>query len=259
MSLRLLLALLCATLPACDLLEPLPDEPPPGGATHPYGEGNGKVVFLSDLADAERIDVTLGGEPIGAVTRFTGCPGRVTTDDSLAVAIRPAGTYQYAAQSTTGLSWATSSVTVTADEIERVIFVGRPSRYAVHLPAEIEGFPVPRASTDTFHLTVRDASAVQLRVGAPTIVQGDRVDLMHNGDIIARDLPLGTSIRSFDIVLTPGPNYVAVRLSHDPDGDGSPALVALYEGDTRVGYLNNYDRSWLHTTNWAGLNVRYAC
>ncbi|HEX8385157.1 MAG TPA: hypothetical protein VF576_03180, partial [Rubricoccaceae bacterium] len=69
MRLPYLLVALCAlALPACDAVEG-----PPAGPSHPYGEGNGRIVVVSDLAAAQRIDVTLAGEPIGAVTRFAGC------------------------------------------------------------------------------------------------------------------------------------------------------------------------------------------
>ncbi len=257
---RLLLFTLCAALPACDLLEPLPDEPPPDGATHPYGEGNGKVVFLSDLADAVWIDVTLGGESIGAVTRFTGCPGRVTTDDSLAVAIRPAGTYQYAAQSTTGFSWG-STIRIDEDEVTRQVLIGRPSRYAVHLPAEIEGFPVAQASQDYFHYTAGRASQ-RLAVSRPPVVQGDRIDIVHNGSFVARGVALAASEFSFDITLTPGPNYVAARLSQDADGDGARVSVQLDDADGYVGHVHRGAGgadSPLRATRWSGINLRYQC
>lgn len=272
MRLPLLLVLVnILMLSACDLVEvvppdePPPVEPPPAQPVHPYGAGNGKVVFLSDLAVAQRIDVTLGGEPIGAVTKFVGCPSRVTADDSLATAIRPAGNYQYSARSTTGTAWATSSVRIDEDGLNRIVLIGRPSAYALHLPSEIEGIPAATQNDDTFHLTTNSSEA-RLMVTRPQAIQGDRIDVVHNGRVVARGAALGASDLSFDLALTPGPNYVAVRLSHDPDGDGARVNVDLSGGNgvavrlhNGTDYTFNQTPRPLPSTRWVGKNVRHSC
>lgn len=255
----LTLVALTLSLAGCDLLEPPPDVPPPDGAVHPFGEGNGKVVFLSDLAAAQRIDVTLGGEPIGAVTRFVGCPAQVTTDDSLATAVRPAGTYEYSARSPTGLTWASTTVTVTEDALIRFVLYGRPSQYAVHLPDAIEGFPVTSpGSLDVFHATVQNPTDFRLRVTAPPVVQGDRVDVVANGVFVVRGALLGTSDLWFDLPVAPGPNYVALRLSQDEGGDGAPVQAVLYDGAQDLTSLYSFSTR-LTQARWIGNNVRNAC
>lgn len=248
------LVALTLSLASCDLVEVVPPdgppvEPPPAQPVHPYGAGNGKVVFLSDLAVAQRIDVTLGGEAIGAVTKFVGCPSRVVADDSLATAIRPAGTYQYSARSTTGLTWASSSVRIDEDGLKRITFTGRPSQYGRNLPSELEGYPVTRSGGDTFSSDF-SGSEQRLIIRRPNVVQGDRVDVVFNGTVVARGLALGTTNTEIPMSLLPGPNWYAIRLSHDPDRDGTSALFQLNANGT--GYRSI-------ESSWSGANIRYSC
>lgn len=255
--LRPLLLILLGSLAfsACDVVEPDPPpvEPPPAVPAHPYGEGNGKVMFLSDLAAAQRIDVTLAGTPIGAVTKFVGCPSRVTADDSLATAIRPAGSYQYTAQSTTGITWPASSVRIDEDEITRFVLFGRPSRYANHFPTELEGYPT--TAVDEFRLTLSPEIVYRIVVRRPTVVQGDRIDVVINGMVVARGLALGTTDTEIPVSLLPGPNWYALRLSHDPDGDGTTARFRFELGPSG-GTATIYAPV---ASAWGGANVRYAC
>lgn len=249
---RLLIGFCALTFTACDIVE-TDDTPPPDPVTHPYGAGNGKVVFLSDLAGAERIDVTLGGESIGAVTRFVGCPSRVTTDDSLAVAIRPAGTYQYSAQSATGLQWSASPVHIRADEARRIVLIGRPSLYQNHYPSQLEGYPAAEGNHDRFATTLTPSDPYRLVVTRPGVVQGDRIDVVVNGTAVVRGLALGTTDTEIPVTLRPGPNWLAARLSHDPDGDGTSAWVYLYRDNA------NYLRTAVSASRWIGYNFRYDC
>lgn len=250
--------LLALSLAACDIVEP-GDTPPPPPAIHPYGAGNGKVIFLSDLAAAERIDVMLAGEPIGAVTRFVGCPSQVTTDDSLAVAIRPAGNYQYTAQSATGLGWSASTVQIREDVVTRRVLVGRPSMYEFHAPGEIEGMPVfpSGANADYFASTVTAPFAARIEISPPGVVQGDRFDLVVNGAFVVRGGLIGTAGYVHTPALRPGSNYVALRLSHDVGDDGTSAEIRFVDGSPLT--LSVSLSGWRASRQWEGFNVRYAC
>ena len=254
-----LIATLCLlALPACDLLELPPDVTPPDGASHPYGEGNGRLAFVSDLADAVRIDVTVAGESIGSITRSSGCPSTMRGDDGLATAILPAGRYQYTATAASGVAWGPTTITVEEDEETRQVLVGRPSDYALHLPDEFEGYPASTVGGDIFLNTVWDPATPQIRVFRPAVAQGDRIDVVVNGIVVGRDLTLGVSDLWLELPLSPGPNWIAVRLSHDEGNDGAAVRTSVYDGDTYL--FNVYSESTRVTAaRWVGSNLRNAC
>ena len=261
MQLRLLLVLGLGliALPSCDLIEVVPPEdiPPPGEAFNPYGEGRGKVMIFSDLTAAERIDVSLGGEEIGSVRRFTGCYQDITDDDGLAVAIRPVGTYQVTARSTTGLTWSFQK-RIEEGEIAREVLVGPPSLYLLHLPNEIEGREVVNPA-DQFAFDT-ELTAMDIVVRPSSVVQGDRYDLVFNGRVLARDTPFGTMERAYSVQMQPGPNYAAVRLSTDVGSDGTSAGVYIVQtggssSDSAARQIGLLSSDLL----WRGINFRHDC
>lgn len=267
----LLLAVTTAlALQACDLIEVVPPDeppvveppvqPPPPAPVPPYGAGNGKVIFLSDLASASRIDVTLGGESIGAVTKFVGCPSRVTADDSLATAIRPAGTYAYSARAASGVVWQPTTTTISEDRVTRHVLIGRPSQYANHVPTAYSGYPANAVGGDTFRNTLDAPAAPRLKITAPAIVDGDRIDVVLNGTVIGRGLLLGTTDVWLDLPLVPGPNWIAFRLSQDPDGQGFSIRATVNDGTrTLATVLTGGAAYFVYSREWLGVNLRNVC
>lgn len=266
-SVRLALVFLICTLAAgCDSGGDGPGDPPEGSGP-PFGAGNGKLVVLSDLSSAGQIDVVLAGESIGAVTRHVGCAADATTDDGFATAVRSAGTYELRAEGAAGDSWSFDQE-VVADELSRVVLRGAPSRYEHGLRPELAGLPVfvsndnggtVELPLDRYHAEVESgADPIRLRVVAPDVAQGDRIDILLNGELLADGVVLGPSELVYDLVLRPGANNVVARLSQDAGEDGTRAEVLL-EWRNPSALIKTINFGQLREGRWNGKNVLFRC
>ena len=157
------------------------------------------------------------------------------------------------------------TATVQADRLLTVFLRGLPSQYAGSLPDSLAGVRVNATNSNgspfgliernVFHVATA-AQRLRLGVRRPTVVQGDRMDIVVNGAPVVTGLLLSTEDLSFDLPLVPGANYVAVRLSQDADNDGTTAYVQLYRGmsDTVVSALGFPYREF-----WSAKNVLSEC
>ena len=266
--LRLVLAsALCLFAAGCDAGGGEAPSDPPGNSGPPFGEGNGKLLVLSDLSAAGQIDVVLAGKPIGAVTRHVGCASDATTDDGFATAIRPAGTYELRAEGDGDLAWSFDQE-ILADEVSHVVLRGAPSLYEHGLRPELAGLPVfvsndnggtVELPLDRYHAEVEaGASVVRVVVEPPEAAQGDRIDILFNGTPLAENVGLGPSGLAYDLTLRPGANNVVARLSQDEGNDGTSAEVVL-EWRNPSALTRTIRFGQLRDDRWNGKNVLYEC
>ena len=71
-----------------------------------------------------------------------------------------------------------------------------------------------------------------MRVGPTALVQGDRFDVVFNGETVASNQALDGREKVYTQTLLPGPNYVAFRLL--VDGDGTQTRLSI-EGTSQRG------------------------
>jgi hypothetical protein len=252
-SLSVIGIILCFS--ACDILL---DDPPEKGSERivqdPYGVGKGKVVFFSDLMDAEGITVSVADEEIGSISEFTECIGDIAATSGQASAVRPAGTYRYSAESRHGLSWS-GTVTVSRDEVSKAFLTGRPRDYSRRAPAAFQGLEVRFASEDQFHANWAGTGIADVIIRAPSVVEGDRFTIVLNGEVIAEDVIQSTSDVSIEVELKPGPNWIIARISHDAGFSGTNSdIVVRPRGTTGSMTLPRPV-----VGDWRGRNFRHNC
>lgn len=182
---------------------------------NPYGAGNGRISFWSQIGNEGAISITINGTT-KELTHYWGPSGALCDEAETAAFILPAGSHSFAAVSTSGSRWTGSVSVFEGDCVTKELTIGSPSS---------AGF------SNQGIITIKSRN-VRIGVWDGATIDGDKMSLVFNGRTIVSNLTIDGTKRYYTFTNIPQDSWIGVIAVSEGSIPPCTPDIEVYDGFT---------------------------